>query len=290
MLCELWLHSPPFFQWRGVEGEANWPFAGGTERTQLEIDFSGQVVLVTGASRGIGAATANEFARHGAQVVVNYRADREGAESVAAEITQSGGRAVLMQADVGSEPDIRRMMQHIAAELGPLRVVVHNATGTNRDHFLDVTLDQLDVMWATNVRGPFLISQLAARQMIAAGKGGSILHVSSILAQLTIENRSIYAMTKSALEGLTRSMALDLADYGIRVNTVAPGLIDTQALRDGIANVGEVIKTFIPGGEFGTVAEVARVIVFLASDAASYINGALIPVDRGLGIREAGPK
>ena len=256
----------------------------------MQIDFTDQVVLVTGASRGIGAATASEFARHGAQVVVNYRTDRDGAEQVAAEIAEAGGRAVPMQADVGSEPDIRRMMQDIAAQLEPVRVVVHNATGSNRDHFLDVTLDQLDAMWATNVRGPFLISQLAARQMIAAGNGGSIIHVSSILAQLTIENRSIYAMTKSALEGLTRTMALDLADHHIRVNTVAPGLIDTQALRDGIANVGEVIKTFIPGGEFGAPVEVARAIVFLASDSASYINGALIPIDRGLSIREAGPK
>src|SRR5262249_53393152 len=120
--------------------------------------------------------------------------------------------------------------------------------------------------------------------------GGSIIHISSILAQLTIENRVAYSLTKSAVEGLTRGLALDLAEHNIRVNTVAPGLIDTKALRAAIGSDRENIETFIPGGHFGLPAEVARVIVFLASDAASYINGALIPVDRGLGIREAGPR
>ena len=146
-------------------------------------------------------------------------------------------------------------------------------------------------MFGANVRGPFLMSQLAAQQMIAAGVGGSIIHISTILARQTIQNRSLYAATKGALESLTRAMALDLARHHIRVNAVAPGLIYTQALRDGISALGEENFTkFIPFTRFGKPEEIASVVAFLASDAASYITGALIAVDGGLGVAEAGPK
>ena len=127
--------------------------------------------------------------------------------------------------------------------------------------------------------------------MIAAGSGGSIVHISTILAQLTIQNRTLYAATKGALESLTRAMALDLARHSIRVNAVAPGLIYTQALRDGISALGEENFTrYIPFKRFGDPLEIASTVAFLASDAASYITGALIPVDGGLGVTEAGPK
>jgi NAD(P)-dependent dehydrogenase (short-subunit alcohol dehydrogenase family) len=253
--------------------------------------LSGSIVLVTGASRGIGAATAQHFARLGAQVVINYNTDQAGAESVAQTIADAGGKARIMQANVGSEADVRRLASQIESDLGPLRVVVHNASAIDRTYFLDVTLDQFDEMFHVNVRGPFLLSQIAARQMIAAGKGGSIVHVSTILAQLAIENRTLYIATKGALEALTRAMALDLIQHNIRVNAVAPGLIDTQALKDSTARIGpEKFLTHLPGHRFGRAEEVAAAIAFLASDASSYITGALLPVDHGLGIREAGPK
>lgn len=253
--------------------------------------FSGQVVLITGASRGIGAATAELFAEQGARVVVNYREDREGAEQRAASITASGGEALAIQADVGNEKDVQRLMDTVATQWGPVRVLVHNASAINRDHFLSATPEQFDMMFGANVRGPFLMSQLAAQQMIAAGMGGSIIHISTILARQTIEKRTLYAATKGALEALTRAMALDLARHHIRVNAVAPGLIYTKALRDGIAALGEekFIK-YIPLDRFGEPREIASVVAFLASDAASYITGALIPVDGGLGVLEAGPR
>ena len=259
--------------------------------TNVSFDFTDQTVLITGASRGIGAATAQLFAQSGARVVVNYRADQAGAEQVSAAITAAGGQAMPLQGDAGNVDDVRRMMATVGEQWGPVRVLVHNASAINRAYFLDATLDDFDGMFDANVRGPYLMSQLAAQQMIAAGAGGSIIHISTILAQLTIQNRTLYAATKGALESLTRAMALDLARHNIRVNAVAPGLIYTQALRDGISALGEENFTkFIPVKRFGDAHEIASTVAFLASDAASYITGALIPVDGGLGVAEAGPK
>jgi len=259
--------------------------------TNYIFDFTGQTVFITGASRGIGAATAQLLARSGARVVVNYRSDQAGGEQVLAAITAAGGQAMLLQGDAGNVNDVRRMIETVADAWGPVRVLVHNASAINRSHFLDATLDDFDLMFDANVRGPYLMSQLAAQQMIAAGSGGSIVHISTILAQLTIQNRTLYAATKGALESLTRAMALDLARHSIRVNAVAPGLIYTQALRDGISALGEENFTrYIPFKRFGDPLEIASTVAFLASDAASYITGALIPVDGGLGVTEAGPK
>lgn len=259
--------------------------------TNFTFDFTGQTVFITGASRGIGAAAAQLFARSGARVVVNYRADQAGAEQVSAEIAAAGGEAMPLQGDAGNVDDVRRMMATVGGQWGPVRVLVHNASAINRSAFLDATLDDFDLMFGANVRGPYLMSQLAAQQMIAAGVGGSIIHISTILARQTITNRTLYAATKGALESLTRAMALDLARHHIRVNAVAPGLIYTQALRDGISALGEENFTrYIPFKRFGDAHEIASAVAFLASDAASYITGALIPVDGGLGVTEAGPK
>jgi NAD(P)-dependent dehydrogenase (short-subunit alcohol dehydrogenase family) len=253
--------------------------------------FTGQTVLITGASRGIGAATAVLFGELGAHVIVNYRADEAGAQRTAEAVAAAGGTVAVIQADVGSEPDVARMMQAVAAQWGPVRVLVHNASAINRDHFLDATPDAFDLMFDANVRGPYRMSQLAAEQMIAGGVRGSIIHISTILARQTIGNRTLYAATKGALEALTRAMALDLAAHHIRVNAIAPGLIYTEALRAGISALGEEnFVKYIPLNRFGEAREIAAVVAFLASDAASYITGAVIPVDGGLGVLEAGPK
>ena len=253
-------------------------------------DFANQVVLVTGSSRGIGAAAAMQFAQRGAQVIINYREDRSGAEQVSAQINEAGGRAFPMQADVGREDDVHRLAAGIENQVGPLRVVVHNASPGNRSGFLDVTMGDFDHMFNGIVRGPYLLSQLAVRQMIAAGQGGAIVHISTILASLAIPNRTLYVAAKSAMEGLTRAMAMDLIGHNIRVNTIAPGLIYTEALRSNMAKLGEDKFTpFLPGKRFGTAEEVASAIVFLASSTASYITGTLLAVDHGLSVREAGP-
>jgi 3-oxoacyl-[acyl-carrier protein] reductase len=252
--------------------------------------FADQVVVVTGASRGIGAATAKAFAAHGAHVVVNFRTDADGAQKTLAEIEDGGGQATAVCADIASPADVERLVTHTEGKLGPIRTLVNNAAAFNRDVFLDVALDELDRVWATNVRGVFHLSQLVAGRMAARG-GGCIINVSSILADLAVPMRTVYCATKGALDSLTRAMAIDLAPQNVRVNAVAPGLIRTEALLAGMRDPERqaAVQQFIPNGRFGEAEEVAQTIVFLASEAARYITGAVMPVDGGLGAREAGP-
>ncbi|MBI3360439.1 MAG: SDR family oxidoreductase [Chloroflexi bacterium] len=252
--------------------------------------FSNQVVLVTGASRGIGRATALAFAGEGAHAVINYRADEDGARQTLQQIEAAGGRGTLLRADVGQPVEIEQMVEEVEGQIGPIRVLVNNAAAFNRDSFLDVTLDEFDRVFATNVRGLFYLSQLVARRMVAR-REGCIIHLSSILARVSVESRTVYCAAKGAVESLTRAMALDLAPHNVRVNAVAPGLIVTEALLAGMRDPARQaeIQRFITNGRFGDPAQTAEVILFLASQAGGYVNGALIPVDGGLGAREAGP-
>lgn len=252
--------------------------------------FADRVVVVTGASRGIGAATAAAFAAEGARVAVNYRSDEAGADETVAAIVGRGGSAVALQADVGDLDAAGRLLTTVERDLGPVDVLVNNAAAFSRTSFLDTGIEELDRVLATNVRGLFHLSQIAARSMVARRRG-SIVHVSSILARLAVPARTVYCTSKGAVESLTRAMAVDLAPHGVRVNAVAPGLISTEALLAGMPDpdLQARIQTYIPGGRFGEPSELADVITFLASDEARYVNGAVIPVDAGLGGREAGP-
>jgi NAD(P)-dependent dehydrogenase (short-subunit alcohol dehydrogenase family) len=251
--------------------------------------FSNQVVIVTGASQGIGQATAVAFAREGAHVIINYHASEEGAQATLAAIEQEGGRATLARADVGGLEGCE-MLVEAAEAAGPVTVLVNNAAGFSRAHFLEVPLEEFDRVWRINVRGVYYLSQLVARRMAARGRG-SIVHVSSILARLAVPTRSAYCTSKGAVEALTRAMALDLAPHGIRVNAVSPGLIETQAMLAGFPSqeMLDEVRRHIPSRRFGDAAEMAAAILFLASDEASYINGVVLPVDSALGAREAGP-
>ena len=254
------------------------------------MTFEGQLVLVTGASRGIGRATASAFAQAKATVVINYRADKSGAEEAYSEITAAGGKALLWQADVSRPADIEAMVSGVESSAGPVDVLVNNAAAFNNDSFLDVSLEEFDRLWSTNTRGLFYLSQRVARSMAKRNRGG-IIHVSSILARQVIPQRAAYITSKGCVESLTRAMALELAQYRIRVNAIVPGLVATHALLSAVDNpeLEEELKQSIPLGRFAQPQEAADVILFLASPKASYITGALIPVDGGLGIMEAGP-
>ena len=251
--------------------------------------FTDQVVIVTGASQGIGRATAVSFAREGAHVVINYNRNHAAAQETVTAVEQVGGLGTVVQADVGDLADCDRLVA-TAVSLGRVAVLVNNAAAFSRDHFLNIAMDEYDRLFDINVRGIYYLSQQIAQQMVNQG-GGSIVHISSILAQQTVPTRTLYSATKGAVESLTRSMALDLAPFGVRVNAISPGLIETKAMLAGFPNeaILNEVRQHIPMQRFGTPEELANAVLFIASSEASYINGTVLLVDGGLGAREAGP-
>ena len=252
--------------------------------------FESETVLITGSSRGIGAATAKAFAAEGARVAVNYRSDSNGAAAARQAIAAAGGTAEVFQADVGNEADVTRLAQEVESSLGPVSILVNNAALIDRSSMFDLSLEAFDTVWQANVRGLFQLSQLVAAGMVERGRG-AIVHVSSILARLAVVNRCAYVASKGAVEGLTRAMALELGPKGVRVNAVAPGLIATEALLAGMRDpdVQTAVQRHIPEGRFGRPEEITAAILFAASSEASYLNGAIIPVDAALGARESTP-
>ena len=252
--------------------------------------FAGKGVLVTGASRGIGRATALAFARHNATVIINYRAEEASAKETLAQVQQAGGTGYIIQADIADPDAIKRMVSQAENLLPTIDVLVNNAAVFNRSSFLDVSLEDFDASFNTNVRGVYYLSQLIAKGMVQR-RQGSIIHISSILARLSVPKRSVYSATKGAIESLTKAMALDLVDFSVRVNAIAPGLIGTEAMTAGFGSDKMLaeIESHIPGGKFGNPEDIANAVMFLASDLARYITGVILPVDMGLSAREAGP-
>jgi len=254
------------------------------------IQFKNKIVLVTGASQGIGRAIAQVFGKHGATVVINYHSNDAGAKETLELVKASGGTGLIKKADISKPESAQELIESVEHEAGPIEVLVNNAASFNRNHFLNVTLDELDAVFNTNVRGLYYLSQMAATVM-AKRKKGCIIHISSILAGRAVPNRTAYCASKGAVEGLTRAMALDLAPFNIRVNAISPGLIQTDAMLAGFTDpdLRAEVERHIPGGRFGEPEDIANAALFLASDLASYINGEILAVDYGLAAREAGP-
>ena len=243
-------------------------------------------MIVTGGSRGIGAATSLLAARHGYSVCVNYRSRRQEAEDVVRAIQQEGSRAVAVQADVSSETDIVRLFKTCDSELGLLTALVNNAATIEPQMRLDsMDAGRLQRMFATNVIGTILCCREAVRQMSArhGGTGGAIVNVSSAAARLGSPGEYIdYAASKGAVDTLTIGLAKEVAEEGIRVNAVRPGLIYT----DLHASAGEPsrvdrLKSFVPAKRGGQPQEVAAAILWLVSDQASYVTGSILDVTGG---------
>jgi NAD(P)-dependent dehydrogenase (short-subunit alcohol dehydrogenase family) len=246
-----------------------------------------QVVIVTGGSRGIGAATARLLGEQKASVVVNYRAARDQADALVRDIGSSGGRAIAVQGDMGNEDDILRVFAETDRAFGPLTGLVNNAgvVGGRKRRIDAITFDGAMEVMRVNVAGPLLCAREAIRRMSTktGGKGGAIVNVSSLGALTGSPNAFIdYAASKGALDTITIGLAAETVDCGIRVNAVRPGLIDTEIHNE--VGIPDRVKRFgpkMPIGRAGDAREVAEAIVWLLSDKASYVTGDFINVTGG---------
>jgi len=244
------------------------------------------VLIVTGGSRGIGAATALLAAERGYAVCVNYRKNRATADQVVSKIQAAGGKALAVGADVASESEVVRLFETVDAQMGPLAGLVNNAgvleTQVRVEH-MDAA--RIDRVFATNVRGAFVCAREAVRRMSTkrGGSGGAIVNVSSRAAQLGAPGEYVdYAASKAALEAMTIGLAREVAGEGIRVNGVRPGIIYTDIHADGgEPNRVERLGPTLPMQRGGHAIEVARAILWLLSDEASYSTGTFIDVSGG---------
>ena len=243
-------------------------------------------VIVTGGSRGIGAATARLLAARGHDVAISYVGNEKAARSVVAEIEAAGRRSLAVQGDVASEADVKRLFEEAGRALGAPYGLVNNAGMLHNQSRLDgMDEARLTRSFAVNVTGSFLCAREAVKRMSTryGGKGGSIVNVSSVASRLGGPNEYIdYAATKGAIDSMTIGLAKEVAAEGIRVNAVRPGLIVTEIHASG-GEPGRVdrLKSMVPMGRGGTAEEVANAIVWLLSDEASYITGALLDVSAG---------
>ena len=236
--------------------------------------LEGKVAVVTGASKGIGASIALHLAAEGAAVVVNYSSSKEGADRIVGEIVGNGGRAIAVQANVAKEGDVRRLFAESKRALGRLDILVNNAGVYEFLPLEQVTPPHFHRMFDLNVLGLILASQEAAKQFGEAG--GSIINISSVVATAAPPTASVYSATKAAVDAVTRSLAQELGGRKIRVNSINPGMVETEGVRTmGIAE-GEFRKNYeaqAPLHRIGQPADVAPMAVFLASEDAGWITG-----------------
>ena len=247
------------------------------------LDLSGSTALVTGASSGIGAATAVTLADLGARVAIGYFRNRQGAEETKQRIEAAGGAAVTFEADVRRGESVQRLVERTTSALGPIDILVNNAGSlVIRQALRELTEEQLGDIWSLNLKSAVLASQAVAASMIERRRG-SIINVVSIAGHTGGgPGAGAYASAKAALTAYTKSIARELAPHGVRVNAVSPGVIDTPFHE--VFSTPEMIAKFvatIPLGRVGTADECARVIAFLASPSASYIVGHTIDVNGG---------
>lgn len=246
--------------------------------------LQGQRVLITGASRGIGRATAIECARHGADVALNVYNDDEAAASVVAEVEALGRKAVLFNGDVADPASAPAFIQTAVERLGGVDTFVSNAGICPFHSFLDMPQDVLLRTMNVNLTGAYYMCQAAANQMVKQGKGGSIVAISSISALVGGEMQTHYTPTKAGVHSLMQSIAIPLGRYGIRANSVMPGTVATDINKDDLADPAkrEYMESRIPLGRLGRPEDIAKVVVFLASDLSGYVTGASVLTDGGL--------
>ena len=242
-----------------------------------------KVALITGASRGIGRGIAEVFAEEGADVAVNYVASAKAAEDVAAYVRSKGRRSMTVQADVPNRGQVEAMMDRVWKELGPIDILVNNAGIETIVPFLDLTDDQWTRLVDVNLRAPWLVSQVYCRRVVAEKRQGVILQVGSVQAAKVLPGRTHYAPTKLGLEALTRNMSVEMMPYGIRVNCLHPGLIETDMTSWVMKNdeIRPQVLAQISMGRAGHIREMGTAAAFFCSDESSYITGQSLHAEGG---------
>jgi 3-oxoacyl-[acyl-carrier protein] reductase len=246
--------------------------------------LAGKVAIVTGASKGIGAAVAKALAAEGAAVVVNYSSGKEEAERLVSQIIREGGKAIAIQGDVTKAADVKRMFEETKKALGPLNVLVNNAGVFQFGPIEAITEKEFHREFDINVLGMILVTQEALKYF--PGTGGSIINLGSITSANPVPNSALYSGTKGAIDSISMALAKELGPRNIRVNIVAPGLVDTEGNRESgfvgsaAGNAGAAATPL--AARFGKPEDIAPVIVFLASDDAAWLTGERINASGGL--------
>jgi 3-oxoacyl-[acyl-carrier protein] reductase len=243
--------------------------------------LSGKTAVVTGASKGIGAGIAKALAKEGANIVVNYARGKEDAEKVSADIQSSGGTSITVQADVSKKADVDKLFAEAAKAFGKIDILVNNAGVYEFAPIEQVTEDSYRRQFDLNVLGTLLSTQAAVKTM---PNGGSIINLSSVVSLTPPPSGSVYSATKGAVDVITRSLAQELGPRNIRVNSLSPGLVETEGTRAAGTSAGE-FKNFAvsrtPLGRVGQPQDIAKVAVFLASDDSAWMTGEVLPVGGG---------
>lgn len=248
------------------------------------MSLKGKTAVVTGGNSGIGASIALELARQGANVVIDYICHPEAAEELERQIAALGDQAIGFKADVSKPKELQQLVDRAVEAFGRLDIMVNNAGVETRTSVLDTTEEQYDRVLTINLKSAFFGTQIAAKQMIKQGGGGRIINISSVHEEWPMPNNTPYCLSKGGVKMLTRTAGIELAKYGILVNSVGPGAVATpinqQTMKD--AALMKALDDAIPLGRMAKPEEVARVVAFLAGEGASYMAAATLFVDGGM--------
>ena len=248
------------------------------------MDLKGKVALVTGSSQGIGQAIAVKLAHKGANIVIDYRSHSDGAEETRRQVEAAGAKGLVVKADLSSVHEILALIESGVKTFGAIDILVNNAGIEKRNEFWNVSEDEYDAVMAVNLKGVFFTTQAFVRQLQMAKRDGKIINISSVHEELPFPHFTSYCMSKGGIKMMTRNLAIELAPFGITVNSVAPGAIETPINKSLLADQQKLTALLanIPLKRLGQPSDVAEVVVFLASAKSDYITGTTIFVDGGL--------